>query len=349
MAKKTTTLRVHTLAKESVSSKDIITKCQAEDIPDITNHMSAVSSVCRTPFESGSAAAGGVDHGGGDRHRWMSRRREKKVKKAAKEAKAKAKPKPEPEPAPETTTEPTVVAEASKSPASAAAIAPRPRPVGPVRPDEVATPPPAGDARPRPRSRRMTCPIAPRWAAGQVLEQPKKVRSAARRYSRGGADPVRPRPARPRGRDDDQRGPAGAVAPRWHDGFGAVMDGWGRGWPGNKPGVLSQRGATGRPGRGPPTLPALAGPGHARTRPGSSTPRFLPSHRQDNRGAWAVVASRTSRRSRRDPSRSRSRSRSRTFRRRRASRGRTSSRSSSSRGRRPPSTPRSRPIRRSRS
>ena len=44
MAKKTTTLRVHILAKElGVSSKDIIAKCKAEDIPDITNHMSAVS------------------------------------------------------------------------------------------------------------------------------------------------------------------------------------------------------------------------------------------------------------------------------------------------------------------
>ena len=42
--KKTVALRVHTLAKElGVSSKDIIAKCVAEDIPDITNHMSAVS------------------------------------------------------------------------------------------------------------------------------------------------------------------------------------------------------------------------------------------------------------------------------------------------------------------
>ena len=44
MAKKTTTLRVHKIAKElGVSSKDIIAKCTAEEIPDITNHMSAVS------------------------------------------------------------------------------------------------------------------------------------------------------------------------------------------------------------------------------------------------------------------------------------------------------------------
>jgi translation initiation factor IF-2 len=44
VAKKTTTLRVHKIAKElGVSSKDIIAKCTAEEIPDITNHMSAVS------------------------------------------------------------------------------------------------------------------------------------------------------------------------------------------------------------------------------------------------------------------------------------------------------------------
>ena len=37
-------MRVHQLAKElGVSSKDIVLKCQAEDIPGITNHMSAIS------------------------------------------------------------------------------------------------------------------------------------------------------------------------------------------------------------------------------------------------------------------------------------------------------------------
>ena len=44
MAKKTSVKRVHQLAKElGVSSKDIVSKCQAEGIPDITNHMSAIS------------------------------------------------------------------------------------------------------------------------------------------------------------------------------------------------------------------------------------------------------------------------------------------------------------------
>ncbi|MCH2146259.1 MAG: translation initiation factor IF-2 [Phycisphaerales bacterium] len=44
MAKKTSTTRVHQLAKKlGVGSKDIVAKCQSEGIPDITNHMSAVS------------------------------------------------------------------------------------------------------------------------------------------------------------------------------------------------------------------------------------------------------------------------------------------------------------------
>lgn len=44
MAKKTAAIRIHHLATElGVSSKDIIAKCEAEDIPNITNHMSTVS------------------------------------------------------------------------------------------------------------------------------------------------------------------------------------------------------------------------------------------------------------------------------------------------------------------
>ncbi len=44
MAKKSTTIRVHELAKElGVKSKEIIAKCEAEDIPGVTNHMSALA------------------------------------------------------------------------------------------------------------------------------------------------------------------------------------------------------------------------------------------------------------------------------------------------------------------
>ena len=44
MAKKSTTLRVHQIAKElGVSSKDVVAKCTEEGVPNITNHMSAIS------------------------------------------------------------------------------------------------------------------------------------------------------------------------------------------------------------------------------------------------------------------------------------------------------------------
>ena len=44
MAKKVAITRVHQLAKRlCVGSKDIVAKCESEGIPDIINHMSAVS------------------------------------------------------------------------------------------------------------------------------------------------------------------------------------------------------------------------------------------------------------------------------------------------------------------
>ena len=66
MAKKTSVKRVHQLAKElGVSSKDIVSKCQAEGIPDITNHMSAISVglsvTVREWFGEGSSASTAVE------------------------------------------------------------------------------------------------------------------------------------------------------------------------------------------------------------------------------------------------------------------------------------------------
>ena len=44
MAKKTASIRVHHVAKDlGVTSKAIVQKCTQEGIPDITNHMSALS------------------------------------------------------------------------------------------------------------------------------------------------------------------------------------------------------------------------------------------------------------------------------------------------------------------
>jgi translation initiation factor IF-2 len=55
-------LRVHQLGKElGVSSKDIVAKCQAEEIPDIVNHMSPVSiGLAQTIREWFGSAEGGV-------------------------------------------------------------------------------------------------------------------------------------------------------------------------------------------------------------------------------------------------------------------------------------------------
>ncbi|MFZ9881938.1 MAG: hypothetical protein ACO3QC_11105, partial [Phycisphaerales bacterium] len=44
MSKKPAALKVHQIAKElGVNSKDIVARCKAEEIPDIENHLSAVS------------------------------------------------------------------------------------------------------------------------------------------------------------------------------------------------------------------------------------------------------------------------------------------------------------------
>ncbi len=66
MSKRTPTMKVHQLAKElGVSSKDIVAKCAAEQIPGITNHMSQVnaglSETIRQWFGSASGVATAVE------------------------------------------------------------------------------------------------------------------------------------------------------------------------------------------------------------------------------------------------------------------------------------------------
>lgn len=63
MAKKTTTKRVHQIAKElGVASKDVVAKCSEEGVPDITNHMSAISVGLAATIREwfGNAATGGT-------------------------------------------------------------------------------------------------------------------------------------------------------------------------------------------------------------------------------------------------------------------------------------------------
>ncbi len=65
MSKKPASLKVHQLAKElGVSSKDIVTRCQQEEIPDIVNHLSPVSvGLALTVREWFKNAGGGAGEG----------------------------------------------------------------------------------------------------------------------------------------------------------------------------------------------------------------------------------------------------------------------------------------------
>ncbi len=270
MAKKTTTLRVHTLAKEiGVSSKDIIAKCQAEDIPDITNHMSAVSiGLSHTIREW---FGGGESDGGATAVETAApvdvEKARKKVKKAAKKAKAKAKPKEEavPEPSPEPTAlpEPSVLPVAvvdskapAKAPAEAPAVAaedsPDATPAGeaPIAVDsdsgevdggnsEAATPDSSDSSV---AAAKMNVPDRPTVGpAGKKLEQPKKVSLSGPKVIRVEApDPVR----EPRSRSTSQgaSGMMSSSGPRRGGGAGGMMDSEG----GDRDGNSGRRGGSNR-------------------------------------------------------------------------------------------------------
>lgn len=274
MAKKTTTLRVHTLAKEiGVSSKDIIAKCQAEDIPDITNHMSAVSiGLSHTIREwfGGSESDGGATAVETAAPVDVEKAR-KKVKKAAKKAKAKAKPKeePAPEPSPEPVASPEPSAEpvtAVDSEVSTQASVETPAETPAVAAEESTVATPAGEAptavdsdssedggagadvaSPNPgatpvAAAKMNVPDRPTVGpAGKKLEQPKKVSLSGPKVIRVEApDPVR----EPRSRSTSHGG-GGMMSnsgPRRGGGAGGMMDADG----GERDGNSGRRGGGGR-------------------------------------------------------------------------------------------------------
>ncbi|MHC4990018.1 MAG: translation initiation factor IF-2 [Planctomycetota bacterium] len=84
-------MRVHHLAKElGVTSKDVVSKCQAEDIPTITNHMSTVSlglaETIRDWFSSGGTSTAVQTAAPVDIEKARARARKKATKKTAKKA-----------------------------------------------------------------------------------------------------------------------------------------------------------------------------------------------------------------------------------------------------------------------
>ncbi len=308
MAKKTAALRVHTLAKEiGVSSKDIVAKCKAEDIPDITNHMSAVSiGLSHTIREWFSSAGEGDSATAVETAAPVDVAKAKaKAKKTTRKApaKAKAKPKAEEEPAEADDVVATETADApaasppvpastpaAEPPATEAAPPadvsdtpepPAPEPVPDATPETpVAAPAVAASADPpsdgSAQTARMNVPDRPKTVSpvGPKLEQPKKVALSGPKVIR--VEEPEPVPA-PRPRSGPSEGMMSSSGPRRGGGAGGGVEsdggfrgghGGGRGRGGGAAGkVRSPRRNDGRTGR--------AGPGGGGDKP------FQPWRAQD--------------------------------------------------------------------
>ncbi|MEM1211352.1 MAG: translation initiation factor IF-2 [Planctomycetota bacterium] len=226
------TLRVHTIAKElGVSSKDIVAKCEAEGVPDITNHMSAVkvglAVTIRQWFEGAAEEEGGVATA-------TAVETAEKVdltkvkKKAARKKKPAAKKKAEPAEAPsedavakakpEAEATPSPVVEAAAEPAApvvpVAPVMPA-EPVSPVVPAEpvAEAPSEAEPAKPKVRLSKPTPPepVQPKGVenvpdrpdvvkpAGEQLTERKKVKLAGPKVVRVEKPEPVETPRRPRG------------------------------------------------------------------------------------------------------------------------------------------------------
>jgi translation initiation factor IF-2 len=268
VAKKTAALRVHTLAKElGVSSKDIVAKCQAEDIPDITNHMSAVSvGLSHTIREWFSVSEAGESSTAVEKAAPVDVEKARaKVKKATKKASAKPKSAAEDDDAgaddggdstATATLEPPAPEATPAAPAPAAPAAPTPAAPAPAAPTPAAPEPSADDAgstdRPvvsapaiaadaptqAPTPAKMNVPDRPTQVApvGPQLEQPKKV-------SLSGPKVIRieePEPERaPRRSGPPGGGMMSSTGPRRGGGAGGGMEmdsGFGRGGGGGRRG-----------------------------------------------------------------------------------------------------------------
>ena len=173
MAKKASTKRVHQIAKElGVTSKDVVSKCEMEGIPSVTNHMSTLSvglaATIRDWFnETGDAKVGTsvqtaapVD---------VSKARAKAKKKVRKKPAAKAvAPAPKddvvasPDDAPPTPEAP--VSDVSSPPAEPVSDAPTDAPPEAPATDAASEEPPAP-----PRGRKLEQPVKTKLAGPKVI------------------------------------------------------------------------------------------------------------------------------------------------------------------------------------
>ena len=217
-------LRIHQLAKElGVNSKDVVAKCQAEDIPDITNHMSPVSvglaQTIREWFGAGEGAvATAVETAEPVDLEALTPAPAKPARKRAARKKVEAEPEAEPEAAeapvavaptaPEATAPaPTAppVAPPPATPAAPAVEAAVETPAKPAPPAEPVTPPGPPPTMNVPKRPKIVGPVGP-----QV--QPKRVELSGPRVIRIEEPESLPAP-RPRRPPMGAPGAGGAGAP----------------------------------------------------------------------------------------------------------------------------------------
>jgi translation initiation factor IF-2 len=189
VAKKAPTTRVFQLAKElGVSSKDIIAKCQAEDIPGITNHMSAVNIGLAATIREWFGAGGGsvatavetaapVDLEAARAKARRKTARKKATKKAEKKAPAEA-------PA-----EGPAAAPAAEAPPEAPA-APRPR----IAEPPMEAPPPVMPTPEAPAAEEAPPAEAPAEEKAPAEEAPRVAAEAPKAEEKPPAEPSRPKP-----------------------------------------------------------------------------------------------------------------------------------------------------------
>ncbi|MDP6311336.1 MAG: translation initiation factor IF-2 [Phycisphaerales bacterium] len=194
MAKKVTTIRVHQIAKElGVASKDVVAKCGEEGVPNITNHMSAISfglaATIREWFDDSATGSTAVQTAAPVDIKQARAKAKKKVRKTTtKKASAKA-----------TVKEP---------PADIATPAPEPPPsatrgTGLIEPPSRVPPPEVPSNQPEEKPATKAIPNEPERPEkveqlGRKLEEPKKSQLSGPKVIRV-EQPENIRPPRPKG------------------------------------------------------------------------------------------------------------------------------------------------------
>lgn len=313
MAKKPTATRVFQVAKTlGVSSKDVIAKCEAEGIPGITNHMSAVSlGLQATIREWFSGDAGGTTSvqtaAPVDVTKARAKAKKKKVEKPAAAATTEQKsPESKPaEDAPAATSPPKSDVPAAPGPSAPAEVVSEPQPEAPTSPSDGDTPTEATPSEPEPATEKpaiaakadeeksaptadetqtddasqrgpvMNIPTRPEviTPAGPMLQAPSKSKLSGPKVIRVENPDVIPPPR--------ARGPRQSSAPMTR---GGPRSGRGAGMVPTDPGEMPGRGGGGGRGGGAPSGPGSSRRNKRRSASAGETGRSGRAPADGNRG-----------------------------------------------------------------